>query len=105
MIRKTTEGRLEIYFLASDPFIESLEEDDMFMSAGSALDQTAASYMHENQVTTVEDFNVHFERFQSLTSTPIKQQLVSLTDPTLLDKIPIFSTSSESSLENFDDNS
>ena len=84
---------------------ESLEEDDMFMSAGSALDQTAASYMHENQVTTVEDFNVQFERFQSLTSTPIKQQLVSLTDPTLLDKIPIFSTSSESSLENFDDNS
>ena len=59
--------------------------------------------MAEQDVSTVEQFNVHFERLRS--STPIRDNLLSATDPYLIDTIPVL-TSSESELEedvNFDD--
>ena len=75
----------------------SLEEDDLFMSAHSPNDQSA-TFMYNQDVSTVEDFDIHFERFQSHASTPKKQQHVSETDPLVVDRIPVVSTSSESSL-------
>ena len=55
--------------------------------------------MLELDISTIQDFDVHFKHRRNSTSNPTRQKFNSHTDPMLLDKITIVSTSSDSSVE------
>lgn len=77
-----------------EPVANDLSYDDSeFYSFAHVADDTVQDMIDE-EVTTIKDFNVHYE----LHSTPVRSNLKSATDPCLLDTIPVVS-SSESSLE------
>ena len=84
--------------------LASLEYDnsEMFLSM-TDHDLSAAAVMAEDDVTTVDDFLLHFELHRPPRSTPTKN-VKSETDPLMLDKIPVM-TESDSSLEGIQESS
>ena len=74
-------------------------DNSEFFSFRTASVDSEINTMLELDISTIQDFDVHFEHRRNSTSTPTRQKFNSHTDPMLLDKITIVSTSSDSSVE------
>ena len=84
--------------LETEEELDSLSYDDTeFHSLSAYVDDTAENMIDE-EVLTMEDFNVFFEKHKESVSTPIKKVFRSETNPSLLDTITVMS-SSDSSLD------
>ena len=77
--------------------VQDLSYDNTFLSFENSTNQTFTN-MADVNLATLHDFNVHFEKHGSDASTPKRFNLKSVTNPSILDKIPLVTTS-ESSLD------